>query len=343
VIRSGAIEQRFPALGVLLTRPQLFLVEDYALDTYVGPLAFGRLVSTLQVPPQSRRTSVVVTRVTVPASVALQQNLIERQSQASIADFYARVAALPPPETRIGEEASAALWGGEVNALGGADGLDGRRDALIQAAFAAIAEQARQSSHQIDQQLVDASAADAVTGEVLNRETFDLANTTDSTRQIEFMELLQTYATLMVLRNIRLAYTNGRDRPVIFALREIDARLADLLTDPATAAPIIAYLKQELARIQDSSGDMRSYIVPGEQLDLDARVRTEWVFDDITPPQSLEMTGIVKAARSWRQPTYQTRAIDISQDHGGQGVQGEISPVAIAAEPEVAMVIENAA
>jgi hypothetical protein len=55
------------------------------------------------------------------------------------------------------------------------------------------------------------------------------------------------------------------------------------------------------------------------------------------------MTGIVKAARSWRQPTYQTRAIDISQDHGGQGVQGEISPVAIAAEPEVAMVIENAA
>lgn len=341
IIRSGAIEQRFAGLAGLLARPQLFLVEDYALDTYVGPLALGRLVSTLQVPPQSRRTSVVVTKVVVPAAVALQQNLIERQSQASIADFYARVAASPPPESRIGDDASAALWGGEVNALDG-DGLDTGRDALIQAAFAAISDQARQSSHQIEQQLVDVSAADTVSGEVLNRETFELANSSDSTRQIEFMELMQSYVTLMLLKNVRLAYTNGRDRPTQFALREIDARLPDLLVDPAMAEPVIAYLKQQLSRIQDSSGDMRSVLVSDERLDIDARTRTGWVFDDLNPPQTLEISGIVKAARTWRQPTYQTRAIDISQDRSDAGQAG-ISRVAVAALPEIARVMETPA
>ncbi len=83
--------------------------------------------------------------------------------------------------------------------------------------------------------------------------------------------------------------------------------------------------------------------MPGERLDLDARVRTEWVFDDIAPPQSLEMTGIVKAAR------YLAPA-DLS-DTGDRHLAGtrqrrhatRISPVASAAEPEIAMVMENAA
>lgn len=338
VVRSGAIEQRFPALAGLLARPQFFLVEDYALDTYVGPLAFGRLVSTMQIPPQSRRTSTVVTRVTVPASIGLKQNLIERQSSESIADFYTRIAAVPPPTSRV--EAGAALWSGEVDALGDGDPLDGRRDALVQTAFAALAEQVRQSSHQIEQRVVDA-ATDVTSGEVLNRETFELANTSASTRQIEFVELLQTYATLMVLTNVRLAYTNGRDRAVPFALREIDARLLELLADPANAAPIVAYLKAELERIQDSSGEMRSFLIPGARLDVDARVRSGFTFEDVRPPQVLELSGIVKAARTWRQPTYQTRAIDVAQEGPTELPLTEIVPVAVAPQPEIAAFIEE--
>ncbi len=114
VIRSGAIEQRFPALAAFAGAAAGCSWSRIMRSTPMSArLPLGGWSARLQVPPQSRRTSVVVTRVTVPATVALQRNLIERQSQASIADFYARVAALPPPETRIGEEASAALWGGE--------------------------------------------------------------------------------------------------------------------------------------------------------------------------------------------------------------------------------------
>jgi len=48
-------------------------------------------------------------------------------------------------------------------------------------------------------------------------------------------------------------------------------------------------------------------------LATDARVKSVFVFDDVVPPQQLELFGIVKSARMWRQPTYQTRPIDISQ------------------------------
>jgi hypothetical protein len=338
LVRSGAIEQRFPALAGFLTRPQLFLVENYALETYVGPLVLGRLISTLQLPPHSHRTTVVVTRATGAAAITPGQNLIEGASQAAIADFYNRLAqAAPAGEGPSGlAGVSNGIWGGEVKALTG-ESLDGRRDALVQAAIAALADQARQSTyHQVDQQLMDPAAAAAVDGQVLTRETYDQTNDSNSTRQVEFMELLQAYVSLILLRNVQLAYSNGRDKPDIFALREIDARLADLLIDPGNATAIITYLKQQLAQIQDSSGDMRTFLAAGVTLDVDARARSSFVIDDVTPPQTLEMFGIIKAARSWRQPTYQTRAIDVAPSNTASGnlPAQEISPTTVIARPE---------
>jgi hypothetical protein len=181
---------------------------------------------------------------------------------------------------------------------------------------------------------------DAIAAEVLNKETFELANTSDCMRQVEFMELMQSYVTLLPLKNVRLAYSNGRDRPEAFALREIDARLADLLADRANATAIVTYLKQQLARIQDSSGEMRSFLLSGSDLDVDARVKTRFVIDDVVPPQTLEMYGIVKAARSWRQSAYQTRAVDVGQEAADMPL-AEISPVAVTARPEIARLVEE--
>lgn len=349
IVRAGAIEQRFPALAPYLTRPQLYLVEDYSFDTYVGPLALGRLVSTLQIPPQSKRTSVVQTRVVTPAALALGQNLIESRSSTAVDDFYARLAATPANNAQLTLQLSAGnapgLWAGEVAALNGNGSLDEARKVLLDEVFAAVADQASQSSHEVSQQVVDAGAADPGTGEMLNQETFELENSSGSTRQVEFMELVQTYATVVLLKGIRLAYSNGRERPTPFALREIDARLKDILADPANAPAIVVYLKSELARIQDSSGEMRSFLIEGADLDIDARVRTAVVLDDVRPPQTLEMTGIVKAVRSWRQPTYQTRAIDIvpdAADAPAADAETPIAPVAVEPQAEIEQFMADA-
>ena len=42
-IQVFPIDERFPAFAEFMMRPQLFLVEDYRLETYVGPPQLGRL------------------------------------------------------------------------------------------------------------------------------------------------------------------------------------------------------------------------------------------------------------------------------------------------------------
>jgi hypothetical protein len=220
------------------------------------------------------------------------------------------------------------IWNGEVDALGGDADLGDRRKALVESAFGAIREQVRQTTHIVERQIVNAtSPPQASTGELLNRETFELSNTSGRTRQIEFMELVQQFLTLAVLLNIRLAYSNGRDGPKLFSLRDADAQLRDLLVEPEQAVAVIAYLKEQLGRIQDSSGDMRTFLIAGADLHVDARVQSAFVIDNVSPPQTIQTFGIIQSARLWQQPTYQTRAIDIAEIASVQGAADELKMV----------------
>jgi hypothetical protein len=339
IVRSGAIEQRFPDLATYIIRPQLFLVEDYAIDTYIGPLTLGRLVSTLSIPAESRMTRVVLTEIVTPATAPLRQNLLESQSPQAVTDFYAMM--LEPEEFRagrrralIGGDVSAGILNGEVDAAAGAGQLDELRGRLAQEAFATIAVQASRSTHQVRQLVVSAEEAGGMVVNAVTTENFDLNNPSTQTRQVEFMELLQAYATLLVLANVRAAYTNGRDRPRVFALQELGSRLPELLVDPQQAGAVIAFAKGELSRIQDSSGEMRAFLAAGMDLAADTRVKSVFVFDDIVPPQQLELFGIVKSARNWRQTTYQTRPIDIAQEDAALPHM-EIARLSIIADPAV--------
>lgn len=70
---------------------------------------------------------------------------------------------------------------------------------------------------------------------------------------------------------------------------------------------------------------MRRYIRPGGRLDPDARMRTEWVFDDSAPLRTMEISMIVSQGRE-------------------QGeARAEISHVTVKAQSEIATVMENAA
>ncbi len=340
IVRTGAIEQRFPELAPFVTRPQLFLVEDYSMDTYVGPLALGRLINTLTIPPGGQISKVVVTRIVTPATTQLRFNLLESQSEAAVTDFYRRMSAaaeidigVSRPLVLPGTAGASGIWSGEVDALGSAGQLDDRRNRLASSAFRTIATQTRESTHEVEQVVED--TGDAVVADALTTESFKLENPTEQTRQVEFMELLQAYATLLVLTNVRVAYSNGRDVPRIFALQELGSQLAAQLADSQNSDAVIAFIKNELSRIQDSGGDMRAIITDGMDLAVDARVKTAFIFDDVTPPQDLSMFGIIKSAKRWRQPTYQTRPIDVAPEQA-DAPQMEISRTSLVADPAVA-------
>jgi hypothetical protein len=50
LIGIESINKAFPTLAILFPSPQLFLVEDYALETHIGPLQRGELEDSVVVP-----------------------------------------------------------------------------------------------------------------------------------------------------------------------------------------------------------------------------------------------------------------------------------------------------
>ena len=336
MIRTGAIEERFPELALYTARPQLFLVEEYALDTYIGPLTLGGVVSTLSMPPQSRRSSVMITQIVTQASTIAKQNLLESHSGEAVTDFYKKMDRASQSEASSesyqyrlnalfhGDAQAHGLWGGEVNAkLAVNGGSDEQRERLAKQAFDTVATQTRESAQTVNRRLVDTQDASSITQNVYSKESFENSNDTDHVRQIEFMELIQPFLTLLVLKNIKAAYCDGTRAPEVFALAELPQRLPRLLADPADVDRLLGYVKSELSRIRDSSGEMRAIVAPGT-LEVDGRVKTQFALPSAGGDQTIDVWGIVKAARDWLQPTDQVRAIQL--DDGGARSERVIEP-----------------
>ena len=322
-VRTGAIEQRFPALALFAVRPQLFLVEEYGLDTYIGPLTLGEVVATTSILPGSRQTSVLITQTESKAATSDKRNFLESSSNDVIDDFYKKMdqssqseASSDSYQYRLkamfhGDASANSLWGGEVNAKLAVDGgSDEQRNRLAKQAFASIANQTHESAQTVSQRVVNTEQANSITENVYSRQDLDLTNPSDRVRNFEYLALLQPYVSIMVLKNVKAAYSDGTRPPDVFALAELPSRLPALLGDPDAVGPLLDYIKHELARIQDSTGEMRA-IVTGGTLQIDGRLQTALTFPDVTPPQTINVTGIIKAVRDWIQPTYKVLAIPL--------------------------------
>ncbi|MFO1090474.1 MAG: hypothetical protein U1E46_12955 [Hyphomicrobiales bacterium] len=324
VIRTGAIEERFPELALFIARPQLFLVEEYSLQSFVGPTTLGALVDSVTVGAQSVIESVIVTQLVTAAATKLQDNVVESASEQTSKDFVQKIEDSKQSEAETdsyqyrmnalfhGEAQAKGFWGGEVDAnLQVNGGSDEQRNRTAQQAFNAMQSQTRASTQSVSQKAVTAEQASSITESVISKTMYRTENTSDTPRVTEFYEIFQKYVTLLVLSGVKGAYTDGRRQPEFFSLANFKRRLTDVLVDPQQVPVIHEYVRSELARIQDSSGEMRAIIQPDAgSLVLDGRVITKFVFPETSPEQSVTVAGIVKAAREFRLNTYKTRGIE---------------------------------
>lgn len=342
VVRTGAIEERFPELALFIARPQLFLVEEYSLQSFVGPTTLGALVDSVTVGAQSASETVIVTQVVTAAATKLHENVIESASEQTSNDFIKKVEKGKQSEAETdsyqyrmnalfhGEAQAKGFWGGEVNANLQVDGgSDEQRNRTAQQAFNAMQAQARESTQSVTQKAVTSEQATAITESVFTKTTFQIKNTTNSPRITEFFEIFQKYVTLIVLSGVKGAYTDGTRQPELFSLANFERRLKDVLADPVQVPLIHDYVRGELGRIEDSTGEMRAIIQPeAGSLVLDGRLFTKFVFPETEPQQSVTVAGIVKAARDFRLNTYKTRGLDRSSG-GSPGPESVIEPTAV--------------
>lgn len=328
VVRAGSIEEKFPAFAQFVGRPQLFLVEDYSIETLVGPPHLGRLIDARSIGAGSTIKRILVTETTDTSMVAVKKSLLDTQEANVVHGFYDK---LDKTETSSedserykyqlnahahGEAEANSLWGGEVDATldvqGGSDTL---RAGFSQAAFSSIGSQVEEAKRQTEQKTYSSETEIQSTVKVLKKEIFEESNTSDRAREYRFFELLQTYITLVVLRRVRVGYSDGTEPPKVIELQALKSLLERELVDANLREKLPGFIRGELTQIADNTGAVRSLLA--ETPTPDVLLLRPNLTSTYTIPmadgtvQSILIQGVVKADKSWIEPTFTITCVQV--------------------------------
>lgn len=317
VLRQGRIEQEFPGFASFMARPQLFLVENMALRTYLGPLQDGAVVDSRFIGPGETLHRVLVIETVNSSTSTVQTSILDQQDAVTAKNFDDRVS----KETSQNEgsesyryhlnadahaDASASgFWGGEVNAnLAVQGGSDSLRNNFASSVFSAVSSQVTESQRQ---QVVRAySSTDQVqhSERVLSIMEFTQQNSSNQIINIGFLSMLQPIIGLLVLNSVRIAYSDGFN-PRIIDLRELPQLLEDVLVPSQSKDKILQFITGELSQITDMQGQKRSLLAEGSNIlavNSDIVSIVPLVAPDGTT-ETVNVPGIVKAAKEWMNQT----------------------------------------
>jgi hypothetical protein len=330
-IQVVPIENRFPAFAEFMMRPQIFLVEDYRLETYVGPPQLGRLVETRNVPPGTETKTLMVTETVDSSQTTLRQSLLDSQDSSVVNNFNKQMDKRSEQEEGSdkykyhlnadfhGEASANSLWGGEVDAnLHVEGGSDSLRSKLAESAFESIGSQVTEATQQLKQRTYESAAAIEHMERVLKQEEIILKNPTDRLRVFEFYQQLQPYITLLVLKDVRVAYADGTAAPKTVQMSRLPQLLVESLADSDQQENLISFIGNELSAVEDQDGQVRSLLqdemVHAETVTLVPNPTSVYIVQHPNGDvQKIATKGlIIKAARDWLTPTLTMIAVEAS-------------------------------
>lgn len=327
-IKVFPIDQRFPAFARFMTRPQLFLVENYRLETYVGPPQLGRLVETRNVPPGTETRTLMVTETVDSSTTTLRQSLLESQDSSVVNNFNKQMEKRAEEEEGSekyryhmnadfhGEAEATSMWGGEVNAsLNVQGGSDSLRERFAESSFETIGSQVTEATQQLKQRTYESAAAIEHMERVLKQEEIVLKNPSDRLRVFEFYQQLQPYITLLVLKDVRIAYADGTDAPQIVQMSRIAGLLHDHLADEAARTKLTQFVANELAAVEDQDGQIHSLLQSSQSsgaiVPISNPTSTYLIQHANGDVQTIATKALViKAAKDWLAPTLTMIAVE---------------------------------
>lgn len=328
-IKVLPIEEQFPAFAQFIMRPQLFLVEDYRLETYVGPSQLGRLIETRNVLPGNEVKTVMVTETIDSSTTTLHESILDSQDSRVVNNFNQQMD--KKTEQAGGSEkyryhlnadahadaSASSLWGGEVNAsLNVQGGSDALRSNFADSAFESIGSQVTEAKQQLRQRTYGSTAEIQHVERVLKQEEIILKNHTDRKRIFEFYQQLQPYITLLVLKNVRIAYADGIGSLRMINMAQLTELVNDKLVDDDERKKLTQFVKNELSMVSDQAGQIRSLIEhdsrsSGSVVLIPNPTSTFLVKHANGDEQTITTSGlIIKAAKDWIEPTLTMIAVE---------------------------------
>jgi hypothetical protein len=317
----SAIEDRFPAMAQYLPKPQLFLVEDYSLNVYVGDPQDFEPVGSYSLMAGEKRTLSVITETVETVSSSQQQSVLTSQSDSTVAGFEKQLQNNSQQSGASdqynydmdacfhGDASATGLTGGEVNAnLSAKGGTDDVRANFAKAAIDTISQQVNQSTAQI-QTAAQASDTTATKTDSNRTETTDVIDnsTNNQARNFYFWRQAEPYLTMVVLTGERVAYLDqsGADIVELPALDALLQRHIGLDTDHKAIRDLIV---GELSSIADYNSVSRSIIRDLPQpaganglapVAVDSALTSTYqVGPTGAATQSIVVNGIIKSAKT---------------------------------------------
>jgi Hemopexin len=329
--RVSSIESRFPALARYIERPQLFLVEHYQLNTYVGPSEAGELVETLSIPGHTKKSVLLVTEVTETSTTAIHQTLMQSQDEMVEHNFYEQMKTQNEQSgsrerydyhldaSFHGDASASSPWGGEVNAnLKAQGGTNDVRNSFSEAAFGTLQSQLNTTARQVKQQVFSSDQQYQRTEHTMRMEEETIDNTTSDRLLIyEYHQQRQSYLTLLILRQEQIAFSDGLSSLEKVEMSQMDSLLSKYIPRQQDRDEVRQLIIGELMTIDDYQGTPRAVLKEisltthstGRQdikvYQFDPTLKSTYA---ITNPDGSEqvivVNGLVRGDHLWKVPTY---------------------------------------
>jgi hypothetical protein len=200
-------------------RPELMLIEVYGFSSFMGNYGVGRTVRTFTLLPGEETKISLKTWRSSEASFKEASSIVDSQSEAASERFADKVqdeTSVKSNQSKkehwyVEAEASASCGFASASVKGGGGGeYQSGREEFAKRASEATSEHAREASSKRDTSVSSSSEMSVKTGEETLTERVIKNVNMRRTLNFVFRELNQAYDTLVHLKDIRIAFTNGR-------------------------------------------------------------------------------------------------------------------------------------
>lgn len=194
-------------------------------------------------------------------------------------------------------------------------GSDSLRSNFAESAFESIESQVTEAKQQVKQRTYGSTAEIQHIERVLKQEEIILKNPTDHLRVFEFFQQLQPYITLLVLKNVRIAYADGTGSQRIVKVSQLTELVNNELVDDEERKKLIQFVMNELSAVTDQDGQIHSLIQnqsqPGSISLIQNPTSTFLIKHANGDVQTISTSGlIIKAAKDWIEPTLTIIAVE---------------------------------
>ena len=269
----GNTEYAFVRNPPSTAKPQLMLVEEYRLSSFLGAYGVGRTLKSFSLLPGEKTKLTIKTASKSTIAAKQSQSILDSYSQESASEFETSLNQEKSDRVSSSSELSyyasvqaGGSWGfGSASASAGASGSsNSAREEFAKSVANATSKHAAKASANRNVQ-IDTTTETTVTEEKESEIVREIENiNVGRTLNFVFCQMNQEVISLLHLIDVRIGYTNGIDNLREVALYELPDLLERVLTGGAKERKAVQQrIETEIRKIRNHRGaEVEDFILP---------------------------------------------------------------------------------